>query len=424
MKKKAMCVWCGIAMVGILAGLTWMKPKGAVSSSSALGLHEESDLSSPKAGSTINGLGNANLTSKQGASGYDSPNVDFDTALWLFAGELRELNTSQHAQLYEKLKSPPYTSKRRAMLEMLLRSWGQIDPHSALSALETFSGYGRVSYVNQVLAGWARKDPQDAWTWGKESLAREPQGPEWISLAQKRFGAMLDALTAAEQYQIAAKLVSTTQNGGVQGALAISLGREWGRGDSRSALNWIDAIGDDILKLNAYQGFSRSIAEVDPDAATKLALSRGDLVQTSVGLRDVMFHFIENKDYATATKWMLEQQPNAAMDVPYQEYINNVIFTDPDSAITALSRITDQVRRDETAAESIKALSNDLPDRAINLALQYVKKNPVGEASKILTRWAKYDYEGASKYIASNPTLSDDARKQLTSVLAKSVPKK
>lgn len=419
-----MYVWCVIAMLGIIFWLNCMKPNGAENSPVISNSRNESYLSSPITGSAITGVGDYNINSGYGALRYDSDKVDSDTALWLLAGQLQQLSASEHGKLYEKLKSPPHTSKRRAMLEMLLRSWGKIDPNSALIALETYTGYGKASYINQVLAGWARKDPQGAWMWASDSLTREPQGQEWLSVAQSRFDAMLDALTSSEQYEIAATLVSTTQIGSIQGDLAISLGKEWGRGDSRAALTWIDAIGDDILKLNAYQGFTRSITEVDPGAATKLALSRGDPIQTSVGLRDVMFYFIENKDYATATQWVLEQQPNDVMDVPYQEYVNNVIFTDPDSAIIALSRMTDPVRRDETAAQSIKALSGDLPDRAIDLTLQYVKKNPVGDASKILARWAKYDYEGASNYITSNSTLSDDARKQLTSVLVKSAPKK
>ena len=111
------------------------------------------------------------------------------------------------------------------------------------------------------------------------------------------------------------------------------------------------------------------------------------------------------------------------MDTAYGTYCQRIATIDPGSAIIALSRVTNDEAKNELAKSTINRLKTDLPDRAIDLTLEYVKKNPIGEASKILENWARYEPEGASKYIASNTALSETDRRQLQTVLAKALAK-
>ena len=342
---------------------------------------------------------------------------DKETRLSLFKNHLLDLNSEGHRAIFENLNRPPHTKAQKDMLALLLNSWGRIDAKSALGAVDSVADANKKAiYTDYILAGWTREDPESAWTWATERIPPPEQG---FYSSIRRFDGMLDSLIDLNNYGVAASLVSTISSQNIQGAISARLAKEWAGVAPAEAARWVNGIEDRILKLNAYRGYSESICEIDVSMATRLALSQTEPHLQSYGLVTVVTHFLQEDNPSNATKWIMSQSPAPTMDVAYQAYINGTMHTDPDNAIEAISRVTDADTKEQMAKSAINRFKVDLPDRAINLTLQYVKKNPVGEASKILENWAKYEPEGASQYIASNTSLSETDRRQLQTVLAK-----
>jgi hypothetical protein len=78
------------------------------------------------------------------------------------------------ACLDEYLESSGYWARTEAV-GRIFEHWGTVDPMAAATALGRLAAHERSNAVSSLLAGWARHDPEAAWTWLRAEIDKDPR---------------------------------------------------------------------------------------------------------------------------------------------------------------------------------------------------------------------------------------------------------
>ena len=317
----------------------------------------------------------------------------------LSAEELSELakvlNPEQARELFAALNAMPAGRARGELMRAFVTAWAEKDPRAAVNALHEMAP-SRLSYslVEDALVFWGKREPEKALKWLQENRGvepssvfaqriqqvvrgwaeKDPQGALNYALTSMATGSRSERQQQSQAVRSIAAIMA--QAGDVAGALQLfgtmpegdlrttalnSIAREWGRNDPLGAIQWAQTLGEggDAYRTTIFRSWSES----DPAAAAQWLASSG----------------VESENKA---EWMAQTVANWSqydLDAPAQWLNNMPNSTEKDGAVLAF---TNRAAREdpETAMAWTGQISNpEWGDRAMAMVgLQWSREDPEG----------------------------------------------
>ncbi|MDP4625778.1 MAG: hypothetical protein NWT08_11640 [Akkermansiaceae bacterium] len=355
------------------------------------------------------------------------------------------LSADQFAAEAEKLDSLPFNERILASF-LLFGKWAEVDPTAAMAFTDTM-GFAGAFVRPTVLQGWASTDPVNAakyYTDNPQQFAMmDMMGGRGRGMGAQGAGAIIAGEWAKQDPDAALEWASSLKSGSGDAMRSVvsevaksdpskaaamaatmpekdrkdayeSIALEWGAKNFTEASAWANGLPADqrdAAMASAIAGLSQSSPEL---AATELSK-----MTDANALRDAA---------PTVVKNLARQDVKGSMDLvnglsdddAKRETMREVmpIWTASDSA-AALDFVKSQTSADvkDSAARSYVFSNSTAPfsEQAEVAAMISDERDQARTSGMVAMRWMQQDEAGATEYINSNPTFSDEAKKQLLS---------
>ncbi len=228
--------------------------------------------------------------------------------------------------------------------------WGQKAPDKALQWLSENRGVEPTGVFNervqQVIRGWAEKDPQTALQYALNSM---PTGSR-ADNAQQSQAVRIIAATMAREGNIAeaVSLFSSMPEGDLRTSALNSVAREWGRNDPQAALQWVQNLGEagDSMRATVL----RSWSEQDPASAAQWAASLpADDAKKGEWMAQAVSQWTQY-DLDTPAQWLNNMPNSPEKDGAVLAFTNRAAREDPESALAWAGQVSNGEWRDRAMA--------------------------------------------------------------------------
>ncbi|MGE9270840.1 MAG: hypothetical protein ACQKBU_08550 [Verrucomicrobiales bacterium] len=309
------------------------------------------------------------------------------TQAWL--DFVRTLEPGRFQEVVDQFRTNGLTDGNMTEYGLLLTAWAKADPLSALDYAEENTGtrFAR----NTILTSWAGTDPYAAIQWAEDHHEGDDANPWMVGVIKG---------IAANDPALATQLLTEMPYSGERGdAMAAMIPQILAQGTD-SARDWVTTIEDERLRNGAMSRLAESLARTDPEGtADWLASNSTDATRRSM---DNVIRTWASQDLTAATNYfenlpagdartnalrglashlagedpqqaaaLIDQYPNDASDRVYQQFVWESARQDPALAADYISRISNENERESTYR-------------------------------RILDRWLRRDFEGATTWMASN----------------------
>jgi hypothetical protein len=285
------------------------------------------------------------------------------------------------------------TDDRLGEYSLLLTAWAKVDPLSALEdATKNTSGNFASS---TILASWATTDPDAALRWAQENHQGAGANPFLIGVI--RGIAETDPARATEL--LAGMPFSNERGQALEGIMQHIL-----KQGPQAARDWISALTDDRLREGAVMRMSEQMASIDPQGTADWLLAHpgqaasrrlDDVYNTwasanetaaldsfsalpagesrTNALRGVIDALAEqNPQRALA---VMDQYPSDVNDGVLQTFIRSATQSDPNVAVSAIPRITNEGQRNNAYRRTLDRWMRQDTEAAV----AWVQQNPLPE---------------------------------------------
>lgn len=317
--------------------------------------------------------------------------LDRNRALLAF---IDQLGPGDFEEAVARFRSFGLTEERFGEYSLLLSAWAKEDPMAALTYAKENTG-NRFA-TNTILATWASTDPAAAIRWAEANHDGDGANPYMAGIIRS-----LAADDPTRATQLLASMPKSVERGEALDSMLPHLLNE-GADATRA---WIAALTDDSLRSGAMMRVADNLAETDP-AGTAAWLIANPSEATQRRMDDVYSTWAQKDQQAAISSLtampagenrsnalrgvvsslamedpkagvaMMNRFPNDVNDRVVQNFIWHSFGNDPATAVSQVSRITDERDRDRMYGRTLEAWLEE--DNAA--ATAWLQKNPVSAA--------------------------------------------
>lgn len=297
-------------------------------------------------------------------------------------------------QIRNSSKSQARTSYQADLDQLVqLKTLAQTAPAAALEQTAALRGELKSRAQAEILALWAKRDPQAAWNW--LATYQPHNNPAFITLltnigidqpqaaldmtvnfAQANpsikkdiYQAALKGLAQGGAYDSASFLIEYLDDQeGIKGDLISQLAGDWALYEPEAALQWLRAQADQPVTVMGR--LAAVWAETDPGAATQFAAQQPAVMREQL-LTQSFKHWVSS-DAANASAWLAAQPATRDLDPLINQWVEQTSadpiylsqsltiagrMTDPEARINTLLGILSPLRQRDAAAATAQIAS-------------------------------------------------------------------
>lgn len=316
-----------------------------------------------------------------------------------FIGENRSL--PELRSMFDEVVDLPLSEHQRSALRKLVMEIGRHDGQYAveLASKSIEATALRHHAVGAAYAGWASRDPAEAWAYATALPPKKRAGhPYWQimmgaaegELSADEFyhfveshspgvlrlssGHLWHALASVYDHKDSSGMPSWVEglpSGPLRNLASSQLVQRWALSDPPAARAWMDANVNPHDHPEPTLLLAKAWVQVDPHAAMDWLTSLPPELQTQEQYSGALEKWL-SYDQIGAANWLVGAEPTPFLDIPFERYVDRVRHANPPEAMTWAKSITDSEHR-----------------------LRVMKK--------VATVWRRKDPAGLEQFLATDP---------------------
>ena len=307
---------------------------------------------------------------------------------------LRRMDESSLLEVVEAFESLPKGYGRHLEMKLLMRSWANIDPFSALNYAENSldeKSEQRFA-MTEVLAGWAKRDPNSAITWVKDRQVENPDSKKNDNLLV----GVVKGL-AENDLKTADDFFRTLPQGNAKWQASTFLAQEYAKKGTTEAIRWAEQFPKEDQRMRSMilgqmgsklaqsdlKGTANWVESMPIDKASEQVMSNLLSRWASQAPQEAAIWSSQLPDSAKriqamkllTTKWSLRDPvatagwlntfpPSAELDPVVGEFVNRISSRDPEGAVGWATSIIDQDQRKRAVDQALRAWNRRNPKEA------------------------------------------------------------
>lgn len=355
---------------------------------------------------------------------------------------VNRLPASQLRQAIAELEqsSPEWDPESKLILHMMLTRWAREEPDAAFASLDTLGTRNRGERASSILASLAAVDPDRAATWlaspdnklvdfpfmghilagtvGKEWMRQDTDSAlSWAANLPEaqRAGAYVGILgtLASTDPGRAAALATTLEPGDARRIILGDIGEAWALKAPQEAMAWVQSL-DPSDRPAALRDTLNSWATAQPAEAAAFVQTMPAAELTGDLLKSVAEPWAVKAPEAAAA-WVMNQAEGKAQNDAIGSVVWNWTKQDPLAASTWLRDQPAGTARDSAIGGLALATFDNDPAGAVTWAAQMADDQSRTQAVTIgLTEWLKRDPAAATSWARENGVSLPEARSPQT----------
>ncbi|MEC7800759.1 MAG: hypothetical protein VX609_05665 [Verrucomicrobiota bacterium] len=307
---------------------------------------------------------------------------------------LRGMDLNTIGEVVDAFESLPQGYGRHLEMKLLMRSWADLDPLSALNyAQNSLDAKSEKRFaISEVLAGWAVRDADAAISWVTQYQQQNSDSKESQNLMIGVVkGLAENDLTSADDF------FRTLPQNNAKWQASTFLAQEYAKLGIDEAIMWADRFpkDDERMRTMILGQLSSKLAQQDLDGTAKWAESI-PLGEASEQVVSNLLSKWTSKDPQEAANWTIQIQdskkrvqamklltnkwalrdpvatagwlnnfpPSAELDPVVSEFVNRISIRDPEGAVGWASSIVDQQQKEKALEKALRAWDRKDPDQA------------------------------------------------------------
>ena len=307
---------------------------------------------------------------------------------------LRRMDESSLLEVVEAFESLPKGYGRHLEMKLLMRSWANIDPFSALNYAENSldeKSEQRFA-MTEVLAGWAKRDPNSAIAWVKDRQVENPDSKKNDNLlvgvvkglAENDLKTADDFFRTLPQgnakWQASTFLAQEYAKKGTDEAIRWAnqfpeedqrmrsmilgqLGSKLAQNDLKGTANWVESMPVDKASEQVMSNLLSRWASQSPQEAAIWSSQLPDSEKRIQAMKLLTTKWSLRDPVATAG-WLNTFPPSAELDPVVGEFVNRISSRDPEGAVGWATSIIDQDQRKRAVDQALRAWDRRNPKEA------------------------------------------------------------
>ena len=307
---------------------------------------------------------------------------------------LRRMDESSLLEVVEAFESLPKGYGRHLEMKLLMRSWANIDPFSALNYAENSldeKSEQRFA-MTEVLAGWAKRDPNSAIAWVKDRQVENPDSKKNDNLLV----GVVKGL-AENDLKTADDFFRTLPQGNAKWQASTFLAQEYAKKGTNEAIRWAEQFPKEDQRMRSMilgqmgsklaqsdlKGTANWVESMPIDKASEQVMSNLLSRWASQAPQEAAIWSSQLPDSAKriqamkllTTKWSLRDPvatagwlntfpPSAELDPVVGEFVNRISSRDPEGAVGWATSIIDQDQRNRAVDQALRAWNRRNPKEA------------------------------------------------------------
>ena len=307
---------------------------------------------------------------------------------------LRRMDESSLLEVVEAFESLPKGYGRHLEMKLLMRSWANIDPFSALNYAENSldeKSEQRFA-MTEVLAGWAKRDPNSAIAWVKDRQVENPDSKKNDNLLV----GVVKGL-AENDLKTADDFFRTLPQGNAKWQASTFLAQEYAKKGTNEAIKWAEQFPKEDQRMRSMilgqmgsklaqsdlKGTANWVESMPIDKASEQVMSNLLSRWASQAPQEAAIWSSQLPDSAKriqamkllTTKWSLRDPvatagwlntfpPSAELDPVVGEFVNRISSRDPEGAVGWATSIIDQDQRKRAVDQALRAWNRRNPKEA------------------------------------------------------------
>ena len=307
---------------------------------------------------------------------------------------LRRMDESSLLEVVEAFESLPKGYGRHLEMKLLMRSWANIDPFSALNYAENSldeKSEQRFA-MTEVLAGWAKRDPNSAIAWVKDRQVENPDSKKNDNLLV----GVVKGL-AENDLKTADDFFRTLPQGNAKWQASTFLAQEYAKKGTNEAIKWAEQFPKEDQRMRSMilgqmgsklaqsdlKGTANWVESMPIDKASEQVMSNLLSRWASQAPQEAAIWSSQLPDSAKriqamkllTTKWSLRDPvatagwlntfpPSAELDPVVGEFVNRISSRDPEGAVGWATSIIDQDQRNRAVDQALRAWNRRNPKEA------------------------------------------------------------
>lgn len=307
---------------------------------------------------------------------------------------LRRMDQSSLVEVVEAFESLPKGYGRHLEMKLLMRSWANIDPLSALNYAENSldeKSEQRFA-MTEVLAGWAKRDPNSAIAWVKDRQVENPDSKQNDNLLV----GVVKGL-AENDLKTADDFFRTLPQGNAKWQASTFLAQEYAKKGTDEAIRWADQFPEEDQRMRSMilgqmgsklaqsdlKGTANWVESMPVDKASEQVMSNllsrwASQAPQEAAIWSSQLPDSEKRIQAMkllTTKWSLRDPvatagwlntfpPSAELDPVVGEFVNRISSRDPEGAVGWATSIIDQDQRKRAVDQALRAWERRNPKEA------------------------------------------------------------
>jgi len=308
---------------------------------------------------------------------------------------LDTMTSGQTEEVLFELQGLAPGPRKRNLLSLFFKRWGQLEGENALDAAQSLKGRDRLTFMSQALAGWARIDGAKAWEvamkatnrGAKTSISLNPLLGEiaksdvrlateyYLELHKGRFHErtfkpIMDEAANTGNYAELLSFAAGDAQMENRDRFVEEIFERWGTFEFEAPLSALASLDDTTLVDRSMLGFMKGWASVDGEAALAYALenSADPMIENAIG---PVAQILARSSTATEIVSLFEAIDDSAQKTKVlNSVVQEVAAADPLAAVGWAREMTDESLRSSSYA-------------------------------KILQTWARSDLESAKEFYFS-----------------------
>lgn len=307
---------------------------------------------------------------------------------------LRGMDINTVGEVVDAFEALPKGYGRHLEMKLLMRSWANLDPISALNYAENSldAKSERTFAMSEVLAGWAIRDSSAAISWAEQYQAQNPNSTDSSNLMV----GVLKGL-AENDLKSADNFFRNLPEGSAKWQASNFLAQEYAKLGTDEAIRWAEKFPekDERMKAmilgqlgsklaqNDLEGTARWAASMPVNKASEQVIS--NLLSTwnaqnpqaaanwasqiqEPDKRVQAMKLLTNKwslrDPVATASWLNNFPPSKELDPVVGEFVTRISSRDPEGAVGWASSILDEKQKEEALGQALRAWDRKNPEQA------------------------------------------------------------
>ena len=324
---------------------------------------------------------------------------DMVERLGSYLDAVRSMDRSNVKHVIKAFEELPKGYGRHLEMKLLMRSWVNFDPESALSyALNKLDARSERKFgISEALAGWAVKDEEAAITWAEThnpSLNQEGN-PLLVGIIKGLMETDLDAANRLfhslpqgnSRWQASSLLAERYANSGTNQAIQwasqyptndpkmresmlAQVGAKLAQTDLETTADWAQNLPDEPGALRVLENVIDQWTRIDPQAAASWVDSLSMPSKKSHAMKELSHKWSLIDPIATA-EWLNRIPPSTQNDTAIATFVSNIKDQDPEGAIDWAQSISDPEQRQKYVQQALESWKRTNAEKA----QQWLKAN-------------------------------------------------